>query len=78
MSPRRAPRSANGFSAQRLVQAVIASKKKQLRKTTTPAVLAVNTSPFGDVEEWVKTISHVLASQQETDGPDIEEVSVVV
>lgn len=38
------------------IRAIVSRKKKQLRKATTPVVLAVSTSPFGEREDYDRAL----------------------
>lgn len=42
--------------AEQRIVAAVANKKRQVRKTNTPVILAISTSPFGDLEDYDRAL----------------------
>lgn len=57
--------------AEQRIVAAVKNKKRQVRKANTPVILAISTSPFGDLEDYDRALYGLTFEEIDVDGKQI-------
>ncbi|HKO63064.1 MAG TPA: hypothetical protein VJV03_18025 [Pyrinomonadaceae bacterium] len=57
--------------AEQRIAAAVANKKRQVRKATTPVILAISTSPFGDLEDYDRALYGLTFEEFDINGKHV-------
>ena len=58
--------------AEQRIAAAVTNKKRQVRKANTPVILAISTSPFGDLEDYDQALYGLTFEEVDSSGKQIQ------